>query len=383
MITTKSLTNVLCDELQVRVDSEAFMFTFKNSLLYIVKGMSAFTYQHSIKHHTKDRGRRKSIPSAKTLRLHIAGSKYLSLSMKLFVLRLGKLKSITLDDIKDLAAEYQIFVSDAKRIYRLWVSDRDFRRSVKVRSRLIDKDSPQWSEEQLDEVFSLMYPKLQRHAKYLVQQKLRFVVRSTNMTYEDIINDLMTHVWARYFQVVPTVKEPQHLLNSLKKAITNEVNNLCDKYSTQKNGRLIDLGKDRNKQNTSMLLVVSENQIPININSDSTTLESLGMDDPYPRLDMQLSVKKVVNSQKDNRKQRLLRILLGAVDKHFTRWLRRLSFARSHEDNDDVQLRLSPVDFNALLARYLKVPMDKMLSFLTSVGRQINPEVYYAYRQAA
>ena len=91
-----------------------------------------------------------------------------------------------------------------------------------------------------------------------------------------------------------------------------------------------------------------------------------------------MSIERVFQSsscQRDQRKATLLKVLLGAVDEGFTGWLRANKFAHEDEENDELQERICPKVFNRLLAQYLKVPHDKVLGFLESVGSKIAPEL--------
>ena len=375
-----SLALFLASKLQLERDSLEFNDVFRSSVLCISKGITAFDFQHAVKPYTKGPGRT-TLPSAKVLRLEMVGSCYNSLSLKLFCLRLSKLNRavVGLLEVKKLAAEYKIIPGDARRIRNLWNTDRSFRVKLKAVSSKIPTNSSQWDEKSLVDVFGVMYPLLQRHAKYLSRRKLRFAVLANNLSFEDIVNDLMTHVWSRYMQAIPTNKEPLHLLNSLRLAITNEINNMCDKFSTQKNARLVDVGKDGNNMNRSMLLVVSENQMPtFGDNEETNIYASFGSVNPYSQLDLNLSLDRVLNSKeclKNSRKGNLLRILLGVVDPNFTRWLRENRYLGENEDNDDLQERIDPKVFNRLIARYMRVPMDSVVSFLDSVGAQLAPEL--------
>ena len=369
----------ITSELELEVDSDEFNEVLRLSVLCISKCITAFEFQHSMKAYTKGRSKRLQLPSAKNFRLNLINSRYTSLSLKLFCLRLGKMrkKVLSVDEVKPIAQEYRIKVRDAKRILRLWNTSSSLRSALKSSVVAIPENSIQWDESALVELFGQMYLRLRKHAAYFVRKKLRFACMANNLGTEDIVNDLLAHAWSRYMQVVPTDKEPLHLLNSLKLCIVNEINNLCDKYSTMRHGRLKDLGNDKNAQSRSTLIVVSENQLP-NFSETGKFYDSLGAVDPFARFETSLSIERVLNSKTclgDRRKQTLLKILLGAVDPNFTAWLRDKGYATQQQENDDIQECTSPETFNRLLARYLKVPHDKVVGFLHSVGTSIAPEL--------
>lgn len=377
-----SLVKFISTTLDLKRDSADFKFVFRQCLLCLTKGITAFNFQHAMKPYTKGSKEFPLAPSAKDFRLMLVRSSYMSLSLKLYALRLGKLrtKNVSVAMAKPIAQEYGIRVSDAKTVLELFNSDSTVRSCLKRIAAPIPADSTQWSELSLGEVFASMHPLLLRHSRYLARRKLRFAVQANNLSFDDIVNDLMEHIWSRFLQAVPTDKEPLHLLNSMRLAVTNEVNNLCDKFSTQKAARLVGVGKDKNNNSRSVLLVVSENQLPSFGTEGETSkyYDSLSAHDPFAKLDMGMSIERVFQSsscQRDQRKATLLKILLGAVDEGFTGWLRANKFAHEDEENDELQERICPKVFNRLLAQYLKVPHDKVLGFLESVGSKIAPEL--------
>lgn len=375
----ENLCTHIVNSIHVEINSPEFNAVFRESVLCITKAISAFAFQHAVKPYMRLKAKDTTLPSAKNFRLVLARSRYFSLSLKLFTLRLAKLGKPTLQDAKALAGEYAIPVVDARRIFELWEADRAFRVALKKFVKPFPAStSSQWDEAAIESVFEAMYPRLRRQAIYLARRKLRFVVDSNNLEYDDIVNPLMSHVWGRYMQAMPTIKSPEHLLNAMRVAITNEVNNMCDKYTTQKSGRLVGLGKDSNNQHRTMLLVVSENQLPgFDEGDQSKFYDSLGSTNPYHSLDMELSVKKVLNSRSCSsspKKQRLLSILMGAYDAEFTKWLHAKGHAHRNEENEEVQDRLPPQVYNRLVARHLKVAPEKAQRFLRSVGKQLAPD---------
>ncbi len=373
-----SLTELIESKFNVVSETEEFNLVFKQSLLCLTKAIGAFAFQHSVKQVSKNRSNRKDVLSAKDFRLSFFNH-YFGISLKLFTLRLGKYKSVSQDIVKGLAAEYKVKRCDAIRVYRLWKSDRSFRVAIKKESGKFAKTSNQWSETELSKLFCMMEPKLRAYAKRFVRLKLRFVAKSNNIPFDDLVNEVMCHVWQRFCYLVPSDREPLHLLNTLKTSIVNAVNNMCDEYTSQKNGRLVGDGKD-----SFSLIVVSENQLNnVDESGDELGYDSLASSNPFTKLELSMSVEQVVHKTKSSKQVRLLFILMGRYDEEFTLWLRNIGVCNAVDDNTDLQVNMQPRNFNRLLSRFLKVPFDKTDSYLSRVGKQIAPEVNRGLNRAA
>src|SRR5471030_2048844 len=121
-IPKRSLAGLICSTFNIELDSERFYALFGQTLSYLTKGVTAFEYQKLIKPYCKGVD-----ISAKKFRLLMHRRKYLCLDLKLFMLRMARVKSVTLDLIKGLQEEFELFVVDAKRIFEVWKTQSVFR----------------------------------------------------------------------------------------------------------------------------------------------------------------------------------------------------------------------------------------------------------------
>src|SRR5438093_6426769 len=116
----------------VELDGEDFSTIFSQTISYITKGITAFKYQKILKPFCKGLSF-----SAKDFRLMLHESRYMILNLKLFMLRLGRHKSLTLPLVKEIAENLQVRVADAKRMIQVWEQHNGMRRRIKAEARRI------------------------------------------------------------------------------------------------------------------------------------------------------------------------------------------------------------------------------------------------------
>lgn len=365
----KPISRVICAELGLVLDSEAFALVLRQSALYLTNAITAFEFQHSIKDFTFHRTLRPDKPSAKVFRLHLIKHAFYNLHLKLYLLRISRERSVSLETFKVFAEDYGISPVDGRRLSVMWDVDPSFRRLLRERGKIIPKDSAQWHVLTHEQVFEMMYAKLRKYVSFGVRTKLKFVSEHHNVDPRDLVSDVMALLWARYCRIAPVDKDPLYLINTMKSAATNAINNMCDEYTTQKNGRIIRTSGE-GASSKFLLLVRSTNQ---STEDEVKETEEQGTN-PFVSLEMSMSIQSVLNKELDRDRIRLLSILLGKSDKQFTQHLQGLGVAHAHEDNVDVQDRLTATKFNHYLAAYFEYTQDTLVSFLRTVGNQLVPE---------
>lgn len=364
-----SLSGIVCNVFNVALDSEDFYVLFGHSISYITKGISAFAFQHFLKPYCKNTG-----VSAKVFRLKLHKTKYLSLDLKLFMLRIARVKSVTLDVVKELTKEFDLWIIDAKRIIEVWKTQSKFRARLKLVAKAVPKDQAHLlTHRGLQVLFEEMHPRILKYIKSISYRKLRFLVRSTNETLPDFHHMLLEKVVQAYYGQVPIMKDKLFLTNYLNRSAHNHMVNIIKSETSLKRGRLVSAGVDRNGLPRYELLCSAENQRAVNTESGEVlSYTDVDTGNDMQAFELQFSVSEILTSLKEtSKKHKLMLLLMGTEDKGFTEWLRARKEATRSEDNVDVQSRLSVIQFNRLVSAYLHVSETKTNVFLLKLRKQL------------
>lgn len=365
-----SLAGIICTSFHVELDSEDFYVLFGQSLSYITKGITAFEFQHFIKPYCT-----KGELSAKLFRLKLHKTKYLSLDVKMFLLRLSQVKTVDLKLIKALQSEFSLFVTDAKRIYEVWKTQSKFRARLKrVAKSLPKSEAHLLTHSGLTALFERLYPKIMRYIKYITYKKLDFLVRSTNQTPADFHGELLEKVVQAFYGQIPIMKDEAYLVNYLNRAAHNHMVNIIKSETTLKRGRLVRAGVDRNGLPRYELLCTAENQ-RTTISSDfeqTGDYSDVDTGNDMNYFELQFSISEIMGKlEQRSKKHRMMMILMGQDDKEFTDWLRTSKLASRVEDNADVQARVSVTEFNKFVSAFLHVSETKTNVFLLKLRKQL------------
>lgn len=362
-----SLVFLISDMFGIEVDSEDFSILFDQTLSYLTDGVTAFEYQHTIKPFCLG-----TQHSAKVFRLQLHATRYVALKLKLYVYTLGSERSACADRAKAIAKSLGISNCDALRIFKCWNANQKFRARIKRYVSALSKTgalvSEVLTEHYLDNWFSLnIYSKVYSYIKFITYSKLRFIAKSSNVEFCDLHNDLLYKVTQSYYSVVPTLMVEAHVVNYLKRAAHNHAMNMIKAETTQKRGRLVNSGRDRENNRLFTLQVVSENQRMPNADGETSSYEEVDIG-VTEKFDLQISVNQILTSlDRRSKKYRLLTILMGTEDAGFTEWLRARNHCSPLHDCCDVQDRLPARAFNALLSDFLNVSEDRVNVFLFKV----------------
>lgn len=365
-----SLAHTIVRAFGVELDSEEFLIIYSQSISYLTKGISAFQFQYIIKPYCRGTGY-----SAKAFRLKLHESRYLCLNLKLFLLRMARLKSVTLDVVKELATELSIKVIDAKRMLQVWKQHPIFRRRMKAEARAIPRDQTYMlTEKGLNLFFSEIYGDVYKYIKFLAYKKLRFIAKSSNVELTDLHNDLLSKVVQAFYALVPIEKTQAHVINYLKRVAHNHAMNIIKTETSLKRGRLVNVGLDKDNARVFSLLMVSENQMALPEDGSDSSYDEIhgGTSNNLDKFELEFSVSEILNKlQVRSKKYRFLQILMGHEDAEFTAWLQVRKVAGKNEDNVDVQMKLSTADFNKLLSEFLNVAEAKVNSFISRLRRDL------------
>lgn len=363
---TRSLTKTICDAFGIEKDGEEFSIVFSQTISYLTKGINAFQYQNVLKPFCKGHPF-----SAKDFRLRLHESRYVSLNLKLFMFRLGRLKSVTLAVAKQIMKELEIKGKDAKRMLQVWDQHAAMRKRIKARAREIPKERLHLlTIEGINHFFSdVVYKPLLRYIQWFVYKKLRFVVDSNNDQFEDFHNDVLAKVVQAFYTALPVVDRTDlHVVNGLKQTVHNHVINIIKSETSQKRGRLVPIGTDAAGNPINRLVVMAENQMPTNGEEDSNSNYHDvhgGTGNNLDRFELEFSITEILSKLREtSKKHRFLKLLMGHDDPEFTAWLQERKIASRSEDNVAVQMKTSAHDFNRLLGEFLNVEEHKLQAFL-------------------
>jgi hypothetical protein len=316
--------------------------------------------------------------SAKDFRLTLHESRYMILNLKLFMLRLGRHKSVTLPLVKEIAENLQVRVADAKRMIQVWEQHPAFRKRIKTEARRIPAHRLELlTLEGVAQYFgNVIYKDVMRYIRFTVYKKLTFIVDSNNEEYADYHNEVLSKVVQSFYTSIPVVdKTDLHVLNGLKTTVHNHVINIIKAETSQKKGRLVPIGVDeKTGKPINRLMVESENQMAIVEGQEDSTYDELhgGTGNNMDRFELQFSISEILGKlSATSKKHRFLQILMGHEDAEFTAWLQERKIATRNEDNVDVQMKTSIEDFNKMLGEFLNVEERKLAAFINSLRTQL------------
>lgn len=339
----------------VGVKDPAYLEIFAATTLYLVGVESAFELQHFLKQFDGE-------VSPKVFRLSLSNARYTNLEYKLFVLRISQVRNFDRKACFALGKQLGIVREDVAVFWHLFVGEGWFRKQVRAAASRVSRNHPLLHVPEVELLFKEVFPAVNRYIKFLCYNKLRFLVRAENETFEDYHHELGLKVLQAFHSIMPVEATDAYVTNYLKRVAHNRAINIIKEKTSLKRGRLVNTGVV-NREQTFSLLCVSQNQV------NSTEVDLLEVanssDETFQR---QFSICQVLDSVKRNQKKyRFISLLLGVEDAEFTHWLQQERVASVHEDNVTVQERVSAAEFNMLVAEFLKVAPNKANAFLSGL----------------
>lgn len=362
-----SLYRSLPTSLNVAADSDDHVYAYAESLLYIAGAASAFAYQRLIKKYC-------TAVSAKKYRLALQGDRYTNLILKLYMLRLVVCKIRREDKAKELASQLSVSDADASVIWLLYKTNSWFRKELVASARTLSSKTETLCQHGVQRTFNRVFPSVHKYIKHIVYKKLRFLVKSTNTDFQDFHQDLSAKVSQAFYSLVPIEHTDAYITNYLKRAAHNHAINIIKSETTQKRGRLINVGVDSRNAQQFSLLCVSENQMAPVLDADGNPLSPDAADESAcaEKFELRFSIGEILSKvQKQTKKYRFLTLLLGEEDTHFTQWLRQNKLCNTTEDNVDVQTRETPSAYTSYIARFLQVSRNKVETFFQKLRSQL------------
>ena len=271
---------------------------------------------------------------------------------------------------KKLAAQYDVGGRDARLLWMLYSSNPWFSKAVNrfVRQRGCRIDD--LSSRQIESLFERVYPSVQKYIRHITYSKLRFLAKANNTDLTDLHSEIATKIVKEFYALVPTNMSDAHVTNYLKRIVHNHAVNIIKSGTTQKRGRIVSTEADANGERKYSMLCLSQNQMPLSELGEAADVD--GEDNSSDKFEVRFSLSEVLDSVKaHSRKYRFLSLLLGAEDKEFSTWLKDSGHCKAHEDNVDVQHRMTPDGYTRLLSDFLRVPSTSVDQFFASLKRQL------------
>ena len=344
---------------------EDYIYAFAETILYIAGASTAFEYQKFVKPFCEKQ-------SAKVFRLKLLNGRYTNLDLKLFTLKLASLPLASRGkEIEQLRVEYGVAKSDARLISILLAENSWFKTSIGKVVKSVGKKNPFFDLANINKLFEGIYPHVTAYIKALTYKKMRFLVKHDNQDFEGLHSDLMSKVLQSFYSMLPTTKSALHIVNYLKRAAHNHAINMIKSHTSQKRGRLVNVGVDKNDQAQFTLLCVSQNQAALTTEGEESDALNVA-DDSNRKFETRFSISQLLESvSTKSKKYRFLSLLLGVEDAEFTAWLHTEHLCRASEDNVAVQDRTTAADFNRYVADFLNVSYRKVESFLDSLKTMV------------
>lgn len=335
----------------------------------------AFDFQHNVK--TIDLT--PTGMSGKDLRLKLTEQSYFTLNVKYAALFMGMSPANA-----DTYNKVQAYISvDDVPIFREIFSRRKLKSRVRqhcinrhlslpdvcVRSMLMQK-----------QMFDLHMAKLNKHIKFKVYSKLRFISNAENIPMGDLHSDVMLKVIRAYHQLIPTRQSGDYITNYLRSSATKCILNMIKAYTTGKRGRLVNTGADGYGGSTYELVCESENQHRATSDEADYSYEGLAntaSTEETRHVESTIMYERLL-SPYVGRKRAALEIMAGKHDEGFSAYLRKKNSIKDGDDHADYQRRVSHVTFLNALADYLGVLREAFMKFISSIGAKLVAHREYA-----
>lgn len=374
----KTLLKMVVNELGVDIHDKSLLPVTASVVRYLTGVDTAYTFQHKLKTLVDFN---KLEDSAKTFRLKLLETAYLSLKLKYFSFCLA-LHPFNLASLKKFASDFDIDRNDVVLIRRVFEM-RGFRRDLRKSERLERLHRCMVDVEAFDEMYDMfdrIYPALMRYIRKIAWSKLRFLTFSTNTESSDFHGELLCKAIKTFNHLMPSDFEELYIQNYIKRAIANHAQNIIAQQTTQKRGRLVQGKKDGFGSNEFQLTVVSQNQLFGAFGIEAASYENLQNENANSE---EVKIRdSIINFESILRKfgvtpkrYALLELVSGVEHKDYTDYLHDKKIIEKHSDNVDYYNKVSHNTYLKRICEFLEVKHDVACRFLNHVGRKAYPEL--------
>lgn len=364
-----SLTRLICKQFDCVPDDDTYYEIFAHTMSYLTNGISHGEYQSRLKPFCVDKEL-----SAQRFRLLLHKTEYLSLVLRVYILRLAKTRGLKPEQAKEFAQGYGMFNADARRIYDFWEDQPKFRARLREECKQFEIDS-HLNLTVLRNTLNYLMGQMEKTVRRRVKKKLSFLMASQNYEVGDFATELNIELVNVFYNKMPTTMTPDHVLNYLRATLESRITNIIKANTTQKRGRLASNKDGAGGFKSATLVCVSENQMGLTATGEPVSLADLASVDPMREVEGEHTVQKILSTVKAGGKNhRFLTILMGVDDAPFTKWLQVSDHCKPSETNSDLQERLAPEQFNILVAQFLRVSNDQVSRFFGKLRGCLEPQ---------
>ena len=378
MLKSRSLCDLLVNDLNLKLNDPVLVDVASDVVLYLTGVNGAYELQHSLKAKV-DFSQLED--SAKTFRLKLLETSYLSLKLKYFSFTLA-LYPFNQANISKFASDFEMDRNDVVLLKRVF-SITGFRTRVRKSERILNLNKNNVSYEaycSMYKLFDEIYPNVLWHIKGITNKKLRFITFSNNLVDSDFHSDLVCKAITTFNKLMPTIRDPLYVQNYVKRAITNHTNNIIKSYTTQKRGRLVKGKKDGYGGNSYDLVVTSENQMSVNKDSDGNiSYDSLQNSetkrDSIEYQEHKLNFRSILKYHGTTKRRRDFILIISGIEHNgFTDYLHKHCALPEDKDNNDHYNKVAGRIYFKQTCAYLNLCTKRASRFLNYIGETSFPE---------
>lgn len=368
----------------VDLQSPDFVAIAGATIQHLLGTFNAYEYQAELKQFSAFDKKTKEDLSAQKFRLRMFDASYMHLDLKFFCLNLVK-RGISKNNLAKFKDDFNIDRNDVVLVRKAF-EKYGFRASLKksklVKAARLDQIDKAAFDRAFDP-FVEAYPMLMRHIKSRTYTKLRFVSISSNMEFADFHMELTCKALQAYVRMLPTDKEPAHILNYLRSAVSNHTTNLIKSHTTQKRQRMVQGAADGFGGHSYEIPVVSENQLFRTFGVDNVSYENMqGIDyqaDDEKVREGRLSFEMILRKfGKTEKRRKFIQLISLQENPEFSDFLRSREKIRTDQDNIDFSEMVGEKAYFAAVCSFLNVKIKSARRFTQHIARVAYPEHFAA-----
>jgi hypothetical protein len=344
------------------------------SMLYAANVLTAFQYQHAVKEVFPYK---REAPSAVQLRQKLVSAGKRFVGIRYFLFSMSKFTRPNKKTFELLARKLEVDRVDAELAIVMYSRDSGFRSMV--RSQAVQCDPSQYSTKAfsgIDYQYVRIEKELRRHATRIFKTKLSYLSKFGFDEMENIVGELMLSSLVAYYKKVPCSFTEEHLLNYLRRTITNAGKNIANAYSAQKRNDVI-----RNKASGEGFDEYSSIVVrPRYTAEDGDTINEidLGVVNEEQELHFDIFLVHMADRlQRMPRKLRFLRLLAGWDDQKFTSWLIKHRYIRSSGNCVDFCDRTDPNVYVEVVRQHCRVSRKAASKFIEQLRQEFSAQGVY------
>jgi hypothetical protein len=302
--------------------------------------------------------------SAATYRLWSC-SRYTMVNLKYFVMWLAKHPRTTLKKSIDVAAQYGVKKMDALMI-----------RNHLVLTRISIVDESLISVSAMHDalaLFNRLVPDLIKALQQQVGKNCQWLRRSTNMTVDDMVSDILGDVIPAYYSLVPTTRSEDHIRNHMYAAVSGRVKNYLNMHSSIKRKRSQAI-KHRDGSVDYEYLECNEAHLNSSGDTGSVIQDVMAVDENSDRLaeltDREISIRSLIK-RAPARCKTLYRLVFGKSAPRFEQYLESNKLSKPDMSTTDWILSVPFHKFVKAYSDFANVPEEGIHSSLAKLKCEV------------